>query len=220
MTTNTRAITTFPAERLRAFVDAVVAIAMTLLILPLMEAASEAGKHQAEHPNFGTREFFAEHDAQFGALALSFALIAMAWIMHHRLYAVVERVTIVLLWLNVLWMFMIVCLPVTTALVGALRTDGGLVVAYVGNLILLQLSSLLGRLYLLRHLGLTSATRRTIRHGVLADGVAVGLFVVALVLSLTIPVFRFTPLFLLALTDPITRLLSRDADPAPERPGA
>ncbi|WP_307361475.1 TMEM175 family protein [Microbacterium murale] len=34
--------TTFAPERLKAFVDAVVAIAMTLLILPLLESVSEA----------------------------------------------------------------------------------------------------------------------------------------------------------------------------------
>ncbi len=33
---------TLPAERLKAFCDAVVAIAMTLLILPLMESVGDA----------------------------------------------------------------------------------------------------------------------------------------------------------------------------------
>ena len=38
-----RARTLFPAERSAAFVDAVVAIAMTLLILPLMESVGDVG---------------------------------------------------------------------------------------------------------------------------------------------------------------------------------
>lgn len=61
----------FGAERAKTFVDAVVAIAMTLLILPLMESVAAAG---------GTGETAAEwvggHGGQLFAFVLSFAVIA------------------------------------------------------------------------------------------------------------------------------------------------
>ena len=205
----------YPAERLRAFVDAVVAIAMTLLILPLMESASEASKFQREHPDFNTVQFFVEHSGQVGALIMSFALIALAWTMHHRLYAAVQEVTTSLVWLNILWMFMVICLPVTTALVGALRTDAGLFIAYVGNLILLYLSSLGGRLYLLRHPSLVDASRITVWNGIIADIVAVALFGIALVLGLLMPKLGFSTLFLMLFTPLGARLFSRKEQETP-----
>ena len=56
----------FRTERFKAFVDAVVAIAMTLLILPLMESVSEAASG-----TLSTAEFFVEHSGQL----LSFCLL-------------------------------------------------------------------------------------------------------------------------------------------------
>lgn len=206
---------TYPAERMRAFVDAVVAIAMTLLILPLMESASEASKFQREHPDFDTAQFLIEHSGQLGALIMSFALIALAWTKHHRLYSAVQEVTTSLLWLNILWMFMVICLPVTTALVGALHTDAGLFIAYVGNLILLYLSSLGGRLYLLRHLSLVDASRTTVWNGIIADIVAVALFGIALVLGLLMPKLGFSTLFLMLFTSLGARLFSRKEQETP-----
>lgn len=203
----------YPAERLRAFVDAVVAIAMTLLILPLMESASEVSKFQREHPDFNTVQFFAEHSGQVGALIMSFSLIALAWSMHHRLYSAVQHITTSLVWLNILWMFMVICLPVTTALVGALRTDKGLLIVYVGNLVLLYMSSLAGRLYLLRHPYLIDASNTTVRNGVVADVVAVVLFLVALGLALVMPVLGFSTLLLMLFTPLVAKLFSRDETP-------
>lgn len=215
MNSDTTAAHTFPAERLRAFVDAVVAIAMTLLILPLMESASEASKFQHEHPDFGTGQFFVEHSGQVGALIMSFALIALAWTKHHRLYAAVQEVTTSLVWLNILWMFMVICLPVTTALVGALHTDAALFIAYVVNLILLYLSSLGGRCYLLRHLSLVDASRITVWNGIIADIVAVALFGIALVLGLLMPKVGFSTLFLMLFTSLGARLFSRKEQETP-----
>lgn len=202
----------FTSERLKAFVDAVVAIAMTLLILPLMESASEDATEQRENPGFDTLQFLEEHKAQIWALTLSFALIALAWTTHHRIYAAVEKLTTKLIWLNVLWMFMIICLPVTTALVGSMHTDPLQTIIYIGNLILLQLSSMFQRLYLLRHPELVTAPRSTVIHGIIADVVATGLFAIALAISLLAPVVSYTALFLLILTGPLTRLFNRDHD--------
>src|SRR3954453_5221535 len=109
-----------PAERLKAFADAVVAIAMTLLILPLTESVGEAAAEQAS-----TWEWLNDNAAQLFSFALSFVLIATFWMTHHRLFAGVHRVTSGLLWLTIAWMFTIVWLPIPTALVGQLETDAG-----------------------------------------------------------------------------------------------
>ncbi|WP_438354823.1 TMEM175 family protein [Microbacterium sp. CJ88] len=104
---------TYSAERAKAFIDAVVAIAMTLLILPLMEgvtAAADADK--------GAAAWVQEHQGQLISFVLSFVIIAMFWMNHHRLFAVVERVTTGLLWITMAWLLSIVWLPVATAMSG------------------------------------------------------------------------------------------------------
>ena len=126
-----------------------------------------------------------------------------------------QEVTTSLVWLNILWMFMVICLPVTTALVGALHTDAGLFIVYVGNLILLYLSSLGGRLYLLRHLSLVDASRTTVWNGIIADIVAVALFGIALVLGLLMPKLGFSTLFLMLFTSLGARLFSRKEQETP-----
>ena len=97
------------AERLKAFTDAVVAIAMTLLILPLMDSVTDATES-------GAGAWVAAEWPSLLTFMLSFVLIANFWITHHRMFAKVERVNQALLWLTILWMFTIVWLPVATAI--------------------------------------------------------------------------------------------------------
>src|SRR6478736_963193 len=135
-----------PAERLKAFSDAVVAIAMTLLILPLMESIGDAAAH-----DLSTWEWLNENAGQLLSFALSFVLIANFWLTHHRLFAGVHRVTNSLLWLTIAWMFTIVWLPIPTALLGQLETDPGQEILYIGTLALTSLMMFFSRLYVLRH---------------------------------------------------------------------
>ena len=69
------------AERMKFFTDAVVAIAMTLLILPLLESVSEAAKDGLD-----TAEFLGDHGGQIFAFVLSFVIIARFWVSHERLF--------------------------------------------------------------------------------------------------------------------------------------
>ena len=67
------------AERFIAFTDAVVAIALTLLILPLMENANEFFGEE-EGNNVG--EWFNENRHRLGGFALSFFVVSLFWIQH------------------------------------------------------------------------------------------------------------------------------------------
>ena len=197
------------AERFKAFADAVVAIAMTLLILPLMEAVTDAARMQEADASYGTADFLTEHQGQIVSFALSFVLIAVSWLSHHRLYDQVERITAPLLWINIAWMFTIVCLPVTTALLGAMEADPLQAALYIGNLTLTQVTSLVARVYLLRHDGLSAAPRDSIRRGAIADAATAVLFLVAMVIAMIIPGQGYFALFLLMLTPLVTSLMSR-----------
>ncbi|MEJ1089413.1 TMEM175 family protein [Microbacterium sp. Mu-80] len=196
--------TTFAPERLRAFVDAVVAIAMTLLILPLLESVSEAAREGTD-----TGDFLVEHSGQLVSFALSFVLIAVFWMEHHRQYEAVQRVTPALLWLNVAWMLTIVWLPVPTAMLGQMDTDPLQAVIYIGTLILTQVATLAGKLYLQRHPQLHAMSDDLLRRGAVGDVAAIILFSVALPIAAWVHDVGYYALLLVALTGPLERMLLR-----------
>ncbi|MDZ8275385.1 TMEM175 family protein [Microbacterium aquimaris] len=192
------------AERLKAFTDAVVAIAMTLLILPLMESVSDAGTESGSVSEW----FVAEWTGLF-AFALSFVLIANFWLVHHRLFAKVERVDTPLMWLTVLWMFTIVWMPVATAITTAFTEDTVQLVVYIGTLTVT--SAVLGvtRLYLSRHPSLYDEPPGDMRDELIGGWTITGLFAVALVVSIVFPAISYAALFLLALRPLFQRLVLR-----------
>ena len=191
-----------PAERLVFFTDAVVAIAMTLLILPLLESVTDAAAHGLD-----TLGYLREHDGQLAAFVLSFVIIARFWRGHDRLFVNVERQGPTLLWLNVAWMFTIVWLPVATAMVGAMETDRLQLAIYIGTMLatsLCQLAMLLlvRRDRRLRRSG-TPPEARSVRSAVLVSV----LFGVALALALLVPGVQFWALLVLLLTPALEWLL-------------
>jgi uncharacterized membrane protein len=206
----------FRTERFKAFVDAVVAIAMTLLILPLMESVSDAASG-----HMSTAEFLDEHAGQLLSFGLSFLLIATFWMGHHRQYRDVEWVTGPLLWINVAWMATIVWLPVPTAMIGQMDSDALQAVVYIGTLIMTQVTTLAGWLYLARHRELGDVAPATIRAGVIGDLAAIILFTAALAIAVVASPNGYAGLFLLLLSDPVSRLLNhlfrrrRSEPPAP-----
>lgn len=195
------------SERAKAFVDAVVAIAMTLLILPLMESVADLGGVASGHLDAGT--WLGEHGSQLGNFVLSFVIIAMFWINHHRLFAAVERVSAGLLWINMAWLLSIVWLPVATALVGTTRdADPVAAVAYVGTMILTSMLLLTMRLFLHAHPGLHDATESSLRNGISVDLSMILLFGVALTLILATPI-GYWAMLIMFLTGPMQALFSR-----------
>lgn len=196
--------TTFPTERFKAFVDAVVAIAMTLLILPLLEAVSDAAGD-----GLSTGRFFEEHAGQLLSFGLSFVLIAVFWMGHHRQYRDIERITTPLLWINVAWMATIVWLPVPTAMLGQLDSDPLQAVVYIGTLILTQVTTLGGWVYFARHRDLSSGSSDAIRGGIAGDLAAIALFAAALVIAVSIPSTGYAGLLILLLNGPLSRIFDR-----------
>lgn len=192
------------AERLKAFTDGVVAIAITLLILPLMESIGDA---VGEDLNAGA--WLIAEWPQLFSFVLSFVLIADFWISHHRLFERVERVTSGLLWLTIAWMLTIVWLPVATALLGQMDPDAIQKVLYIGSLLLTSLILLATRVYIRRHPELHSIPEGRLSSGMTASVVTSALFAAALVVAIVLPAIGYWAMFLLMLTAPITRVVTR-----------
>lgn len=193
------------AERSVAFIDAVVAIAMTLLILPLMESVSDVADAGDD-----TLHWLAEHQQQLVSFVLSFVIIAMFWMFHHRLFARVEGITTPLMWLLVGWLLTIVWLPVATAITGVMSDDDNLAkVIYVGSMIATSLFSLAIRLYLRSHPQLHRNPATSLVAGIAADLSTAALFGIALAVALLVPAIGYNALFLMLLTPLVQKLLRR-----------
>ena len=91
-------------ERLLTFVDAVVAIAITLLVLPLAEVARDVRTGQVA-------DLLREHADDLVGFTLSFAVIARLWIAQHAIVSTLVRQNGVVLRLLLTWTFTIVFLP-------------------------------------------------------------------------------------------------------------
>lgn len=186
----------FSAERPKAFVDAVVAIALTLLILPLMESVSEVAGAGED-----TLSWLEGHRAQLVSFVLSFVMIAMFWMSHHRLFEAVHRVTSGLLWLLAAWMLTIVWLPVATAVAGRMPDDDVFArVTYIGSLTLTALVSLVVRLYLQRHPSLHAVDVHDLGGGLAVDLSLVLLFSLALAATVLLPGVGYYALFITVLS--------------------
>lgn len=121
-------------ERLITFADAVVAIALTLLVLPLVEIPAELD----EDGRLG--DVFAEHGAEIGGFLLSFVVIWVLWAAHHRLMEFFEAYDEALMRLTILWLFTIVTLPFTTQLLTSDAYDNGAAPLYDGVLLVSSLA--------------------------------------------------------------------------------
>jgi uncharacterized membrane protein len=201
--------TEFQLERLILFTDAVFAIAITLLAIEI------------KIPEFGGRpndgqvwESMVELIPKFVGFLVGFAVIAIYWTAHHRIFRFVRSYDQKLLWLNILFLLFIVLMPFSSGLFSSYPTVKAPFTIYALNIIVTALAQVCVTRYLLNpahHLiHPTDATHPDLdwwRSLVPAAG-----FIVALIVVQFIPannwLRNFTP-FLFLLTIPFSRLYQR-----------
>lgn len=120
-------------DRLVNLSDAVVAIAATLLVLPLVDTAS----------SIDTRDgVFDGHWEELLAFVLSFVVICRFWLVHHGMFAKLVGFTPPLVWVNFLWMLSIAFLPFPTELVSSSGVhEVGATALYVGTMVVTSAAS-------------------------------------------------------------------------------
>jgi uncharacterized membrane protein len=189
-------------DRLVTFLDAVVAIAITLLVLPLIELLGDR-----EDDDLGA--LLGDHLADFAAFALSFVVIARLWLVHHKLVEWVGRYDALFTWLSLFWAFTIVFLPFATQVIAEFGTDRLSVALYIGTITVSSVASTLlfvlvrGR-PALRRPGVEAADVPLV-----PALVASGLLVLALVLGVAFRPVNFYALLLLLLAGPVEALVGR-----------
>jgi uncharacterized membrane protein len=132
-----------------AFTDAAVAIALTLLVLPLLETVREAA---AQRPPLPLHDLLRSHSRDFLAFVVSFLVIERFWRVHRRLFDAVTHLDEGLSALNMAWLFGIVFLPVPTAVLVVDRSAAyGAAALYGVNLVFIALSALALTAWIARH---------------------------------------------------------------------
>ena len=118
----------YGTERIVAFSDAVVAIAITVLLLPLTEVEIP------EQASLG--DLVRENGALLGGLTLSWVIIAIFWLVHHRLFDQIRFFDGLTVRLNFLWLFVIALMPLPTNILIESDTTSQTVAFYIGWMLL------------------------------------------------------------------------------------
>ncbi|WP_309571883.1 TMEM175 family protein [Deinococcus sp.] len=192
------------AERLKFFTDAVIAIALTLLALPLLESVPEAAREKLT-----AAEWLEKSNGQLIGFCVSFAVVTNFWVTHHRVYEHVRSYSAALMGLNFAWMFTIVFLQLPSALMYALPTDRTMIALYIGTM-LLSSTLLTGMVwYVFRHPELQEPANPQPWGSVATSLASTTLMAAALALALAAPQINYFALFLLMLVGVVRRVFMR-----------
>jgi uncharacterized membrane protein len=193
-------------ERFLTFVDAVVAIAITLLVLPLVDVASGVTSHS------DVGEVLSDHGAQFLAFAISFLVISRLWFAQHHVLRPVVAASPSVSFLLMLWLATIVVLPFSTALIAQVGHSVVAQILYIGGMAL-------GSAFL-AGVSILVARDHSLRDGPAVDPattvVVTVIFLVALALTLSVPDLSFYTLLLLYAGGPLARWWRRWRGPLPD----
>jgi TMEM175 potassium channel family protein len=201
--------TTRDPDRLVLFTDAVVAIAITLLVLPLVDLVPEVRAEGGDAVSVIT-----DHWQEIFTFLLSFVVIANFWLGHHRLFEHVRVYTTPMIRLNLLWLLMIVVLPFPTEIIGAFPSDRFTAGFYTGTILALSISQSAITWMIHGHKELEKPDNPVSSGELVGSLMLTGLTVVAFLLAAFVPGVNFYALLLLLLSPilmPIWRRASAKA---------
>jgi len=98
-------------DRLINFSDAVVAVAVTLLALPLVDIAGPSGDQTLV-------DILGAHAGEIGAFLFTFYVVALMWLVHNRILNSITNYDGALFWINASWLVVIVLLPWVSSMYG------------------------------------------------------------------------------------------------------
>lgn len=105
----------FQLDRMILFSDAVFAIAITLLVIEVKVPELPEGLTKAQQSAAIVKALLQRWPEFFG-LVMSFAVIGLFWVQHHRLFGLVQSFDNTLLWLNLHLLFWIIIVPFSSSM--------------------------------------------------------------------------------------------------------
>jgi uncharacterized membrane protein len=185
-------------ERLTFFTDAIVAIAITLLILPLVDDLADVGEATPQ-------QWLSDHSFPMLAFVITFAVIARFWMSHHTLFLHIAAWTPLLRWLSMAWALTIVFLALPSAMLTAWDSNSVVAAVYIGTMLLNNLVEL-AMVLIVRRRELQDAASPVPPHVLRGTIFSTVEFALALGLS-QIPEVNYWGLFALFLSTPLRPLL-------------
>ncbi len=192
-------------DRLITFLDAVVAIAITLLVLPLVDVLPDEGS------TVPLGDLLVAAAGRFTAFALSFAVIAQLWLVHHRIVEQVGSYDRPFVLVNLLWTLTIVLLPFATEVASVYDDERLAIGIYIGTMTVSSACLSLLTLLLVRRPYLRRAGVERPEDDLPNALLTTSTFGLALVVGVAVPGIGYLALLLLFLTEPVRRLLVRRA---------
>lgn len=114
-----------PFDRLVNFTDAIVAVAITVLVLPIVELRPKAGETTVW-------QVIGDNTGQLVTFAFTFVVVAFMWRVHNRIFSRLAGYDDVIFWLNLMWLMLIALLPWSSSMYGT-GMDGFRVAADASN---------------------------------------------------------------------------------------
>lgn len=122
---------TLELERLVFFSDAIVAIAITILVFGV-KLDIPAGKPLSYHD-------LLKAWPSFLAFFLSFFIIALFWLVHHKFFCYIREINETLLWYNIAWLLFVALLPFSTTLIATHFHNKPATVVYCANVLMINI---------------------------------------------------------------------------------
>lgn len=138
-------------HRVEALTDGIFAVAMTLLVIEL-----KVPDPHLLHSQHDLAQALADLTPKALSWVISFFVLAVFWISHHRLFHYVRHVDTGLLWRNIYQLAFVSLMPFSAALLGEFADTQIAQVAYNGNMVALGLLGLLKVRYVRKHPELAS----------------------------------------------------------------
>jgi uncharacterized membrane protein len=133
--------------RMEAFSDGVFAIVITLLILEVHVPEGVDAEHLDEE--------LLRLLPTMGAYFLSFFVVGLYWMVHHRTMHLLKEVNQPVLWINIIWLLFVSIMPFTTSLLGGYPLQPLPIAIYGLNLIFTNLTGVVSMIYARYHPELT-----------------------------------------------------------------
>ncbi len=133
-------------HRVEALTDGIFAVAMTLLVIDL----KVPGPHTL-HSTHELAQALADLVPKAVSWIISFFVLAIFWVSHHRLFHYVRYVDAGLLWRNLFQLAFVSLMPFSASLLGEFPAEAIAQFAYNGNMVMLGLLSLVKLHYLRTH---------------------------------------------------------------------
>lgn len=170
-------------HRVEALTDGIFAVAMTLLVIEL-----KVPDPHLIHSQHDLAQALADLAPKAVSWVISFFVLAVFWISHHRLFHYVRHVDTGLLWRNLYQLAFVALMPFSAALLGEFGNTRIAQAVYNGNMVILGLLGLLALRYVRRHPALAGHPMEpaTYHATLLRVGGLVGSGVVAIVLGVSL----------------------------------